>query len=164
MRLAGQADAPDVAALAGGVVEPAEDQAVLHGAQLRQTVLVHGGERIAFGALGGGAVRTGGPDGVEPCASLRAQGVEATVGAVDGVLLLLQLFGVTRHMYCPFLRKLRQSNVPQGRYESSGLRRVTPVRRPTAVSVSPICVLKWENHRKRVSVLWISGVLWKVVG
>ena len=45
--------------------------------------------------------------GVKPCASLRAQGVEATVGAVDGVLLLLQLFGVTRHMYCPFLRKLR---------------------------------------------------------
>ena len=95
---------------------------------------------------------------------LRAQGVEATVGAVDGVLLLLQLFGVTRHMYCPFLRKLRQSNVPQGRYESSGLRRATPVRRTAAASVSSICVLKWENHRKRVSVLWISGVLWKVVG
>ena len=52
--LAGQADAAYVPALALHVIESTEHQTVFHGAQLGEPVLVHGGERVAFRALGGG--------------------------------------------------------------------------------------------------------------
>ncbi len=48
---AGQADAADVSAFAVNVIETAEHEPILNGAQLHQTVFVHGCEGIAFSAL-----------------------------------------------------------------------------------------------------------------
>lgn len=89
--LAGQADAAYVPALALHVIESAEHQTVFHGAQLGEPVLVHGGERVAFRALGGGPVRAGRTYRIQPRARLRSQGVQAGVCAVDRLLFLVQL-------------------------------------------------------------------------
>ena len=63
----GQADTPDVQAVALRIVETSEDQPILHAAQLYETILIHGGEGVAFGALRGRAMRAGGPDRVKRC-------------------------------------------------------------------------------------------------
>lgn len=115
MILIGQADTPNVAMRAMHVVEPAENQTILHRTKLGETVLVHGGEGIAFGALRGRTVRSCGPDRVETRPSLRPQRVQTIICAADGLLLLTQLGGITRHC-CPFIKNLRHSNVPQGFY------------------------------------------------
>ena len=91
MVVVGQADAPDVVAVAVGVVETAEDEPVLHGAHLREPVLVHGGEGVPLGALGRRAVRPAGAYGVKPVLDLCAHGVQTAVSAVDRMLFFADL-------------------------------------------------------------------------
>ena len=75
MILIGQADTPNVAMRAMHVVEPAENQAILHRTKLGETVLVHGGEGIAFRcvAWANRAILRPGPcrDATEPAPSTR---------------------------------------------------------------------------------------------
>ena len=91
MPFVGKADAPDVPPFARGVVDPAEHEAVLDGAQLRQTVLVHRGEGVTLGALRGRTVRPSGTHVAQPLPCLRTQRVKARVCAVRHGLLFLQL-------------------------------------------------------------------------
>ena len=53
MVLVGQSDTTDVPVHAVNIIEPAEHQTVFDRTQLGETVLVHGGEGVAFGALRG---------------------------------------------------------------------------------------------------------------
>ena len=70
MVLVGQSDTTDIPVRAVNIIEPAEHQTVLDCTQLGETVLVHGGEGVAFGALRGRTVRARCPHGVETGASL----------------------------------------------------------------------------------------------
>ena len=70
MVLVGQSDTTDIPVRAVNIIEPAEHQTVLDRTQLGETVLVHGGEGVAFGALRGRTVRARCPHGVETGASL----------------------------------------------------------------------------------------------
>ena len=53
MVFVGQSDTTDVPVRAVNIVESAEHQTVFDRTQLGETVLVHGGEGVAFGALRG---------------------------------------------------------------------------------------------------------------
>ena len=84
----GHADAADVARcarlFAGAVhvvvkVKAAEDQAVLHGVQLCQPVLVEGSEGVAFGHVLQGALRPGGPGAGQLFLLFGAQLIEPAV-------------------------------------------------------------------------------------
>ena len=94
----GQPDAPDVQAVVLRVIKTSEHQAILHAAQLYETILVHGGEGIPFGALCGRAVGTGRPDHIKALFRLRTQCVQTIVGAGDRALFFLKLRGIGRHL------------------------------------------------------------------
>ncbi len=93
----GHADAADVPVIAQLVVETSEDEPILDRPQLREPVFIHGGERIAFGALGGGAVGSGRAHRVQPAFRFVSQVVQPRIGAVDRLLFLMKLGRVTRH-------------------------------------------------------------------
>ena len=86
-----QTDATDVMTSAVLRVKSSEHEPVFHAAQLSEAIFVHGGKRIALGALGGGAVRTGCSYGAQSLPHFGAQVIQTSIGAIDGLLLLVQL-------------------------------------------------------------------------
>ena len=97
MVLGGEADAPDVPLLVGptlplGVeVEPAEDEAVVHGVELGESVLVEAGEGVALGVVLQRPLRAGPAHGRELALLLLPQGVEAGVPLGDPTPLEVEL-------------------------------------------------------------------------
>ena len=89
----GEPDASDVVGGAVGEVEPAEGETLLDGVQLGEAVLVEGGEGVALGAVLRGPGRPAAACASQPLGGLRPQHVEPGVLAVDGCLLLAEVFG-----------------------------------------------------------------------
>ena len=118
-----QADAADVMTVAVLGVETTKHQPILNAAQLREAVFVHCGKGVSFAALRGGSVGAGGAYGVQALPHFGSQIIQSSIGAIDGLLLLMQLGGVTRHavLFVPFpwgRKNLRHSNLPHTPYVS----------------------------------------------
>ena len=99
-----QADAADVMTVAVLGIEAAKHQPILNAAQLREAVFVHCGKGVSFAALRGGSVGAGGAYGVQALPHFGSQIIQSSIGAIDGLLLFMQLGGVTRHavLFVPF--------------------------------------------------------------
>jgi hypothetical protein len=108
----GQPDPSDVATLAVVQVEPAEGQAVLDGLQLREPVLVQGGESVPLAAVLRGAGRAGPSHRGQTVPGLGPLLVQSGVELVDHALLAGELVLTSCHLLrsCPAARGRRSGS------------------------------------------------------
>ena len=125
MTFVGQSQTADISMFALGVIQSAEHQSVLDGAQLGEAILIHGGEGVPLGALGRRAMRTGCAHRIQTGADLCPKRVQTVVCAADCLLLLMQLGGITRHVVIPSCKNSGNQIYSEASTKTWGPKRMT---------------------------------------